>query len=64
MARYPDLKRVVCLSDLCDGGNFDEIQDPFGQDQTTFRATYATITDCNRAIALSLRSRFSSETSN
>jgi protein-tyrosine-phosphatase len=64
MARYPDLKRVVCLGDLCDGAEFDEILDPFGHDQATFRATYATITDCNRAIALSLRSLSSGETSN
>ena len=56
MARYPDLKTVVCLSDVCDGGEFDEIHDPFGQEPATFRATYATITDCNRSIALSLRS--------
>jgi protein-tyrosine-phosphatase/D-alanine-D-alanine ligase-like ATP-grasp enzyme len=64
IARYPHLKRVVCLSDLCDGVKFDEIPDPFGQDQATFRATYATITDCNRAIALTLRSLSSSDTSN
>ena len=51
--RYPDLKTVVRLSDLCSGGEINEIQDPFGQDPATFRGTYAAITDCNREIARS-----------
>jgi protein-tyrosine-phosphatase/predicted ATP-grasp superfamily ATP-dependent carboligase len=54
MARYPDLKTVVCVGDLCNADSFDEILDPFDQGPATFRATYAAITDCNRAIALSL----------
>jgi protein-tyrosine-phosphatase len=55
LARYPALKTVVRLGDLSNGGSeFDEIKDPFGRDLATIRAIYAAITDCNRAIALSL----------
>ena len=60
-ARYPDSKTpVLRLSDL--GGGHDAkngIYDPNGYDLTTFRATYAAITDCNRAIAELIRSRLS-----
>jgi protein-tyrosine-phosphatase/predicted ATP-grasp superfamily ATP-dependent carboligase len=48
--RYPDLKTVVHLGDLC-GGEINEIHDPFGQDPATFRGTYAAITDCNHEVA-------------
>jgi protein-tyrosine-phosphatase len=53
-ARYPDLKTVVGVGDLSPGDEFDAIRDPYGKDAATFRATYAAVTDCNRAIALAL----------
>ena len=52
-ARYPDTKApVLRLGDL--GAGYDArngIGDPNGYDLATFRAIYAAITDCNRAVA-------------
>lgn len=63
-ARYADLETpVLNLCDFIDDYSSRSVDDPFGDDSVAFRAAYARITDCNRAIAALLRSEWSRQVS-